>query len=305
MKKYMKYLLILALILPSLALADTGLRLKGPTDQTANSGATATFSVEASGADSFIYQWQTNKTYTTNPPGSATVPFYDIPGATGRTYTTDPVHFNMNGQRFRVGVSRADGTESSWDLVSDEVRLITHTLFTSISPYGVGAITRSPVVVAPASYATTTIVILTAVPNSGYEFDFWSGDASGNQNPVNVSMEKRKIITANFRTATTPTSPVDQPASGGSSGGARGSSGGQHLTPEQMCLANIFPEMNCPQASGSSPDPRIPLIQEAIRLIRAIIAELSKPTYQGYYAPTSIIPYQPIYVPVAPGWGKP
>lgn len=41
-------------------------------------------------------------------------------------------------------------------------------------------------------------VIVTAVPNSGYEFSEWSGDIAGTSNPVHVRINSDKSITANF-----------------------------------------------------------------------------------------------------------
>ena len=41
-------------------------------------------------------------------------------------------------------------------------------------------------------------VVLTASPNSGYEFTSWSGDATGTNNPLTVLMDANKDIEANF-----------------------------------------------------------------------------------------------------------
>ncbi len=41
-------------------------------------------------------------------------------------------------------------------------------------------------------------LVLTATPNSGYEFTSWSGDATGTNNPLTVLMNANKNITANF-----------------------------------------------------------------------------------------------------------
>ena len=39
---------------------------------------------------------------------------------------------------------------------------------------------------------------LTAVPASGYVFSGWGGDASGTTNPLTVTMNANKSITATF-----------------------------------------------------------------------------------------------------------
>ena len=55
-------------------------------------------------------------------------------------------------------------------------------------------------------YTAGTVVQLTAVPNTGYVFSSWSGDASGTSNPVSVTMDGNKSVTANMR-GDTPLSP--------------------------------------------------------------------------------------------------
>ncbi len=48
------------------------------------------------------------------------------------------------------------------------------------------------------SYLNGAVVELTATPAVGYTFSSWSGDASGSVNPLNVTMNANKVITANF-----------------------------------------------------------------------------------------------------------
>ncbi|MDY0199597.1 MAG: ice-binding family protein [Tenuifilaceae bacterium] len=48
------------------------------------------------------------------------------------------------------------------------------------------------------TYTNGDNVILTPTSNSGYEFTSWSGDATGNDNPLTVLMDANKNITANF-----------------------------------------------------------------------------------------------------------
>jgi uncharacterized repeat protein (TIGR02543 family) len=48
------------------------------------------------------------------------------------------------------------------------------------------------------SYNSGATVQLTATPNAGYTFTSWSGDATGNTNPLTVTMNSTKNITANF-----------------------------------------------------------------------------------------------------------
>jgi len=58
-----------------------------------------------------------------------------------------------------------------------------------------GSVTRNP---DQLTYPTGTNVILTPIPNSGYIFDSWSGDASGSLSPVTINMNGNKNVTANF-----------------------------------------------------------------------------------------------------------
>ncbi len=53
------------------------------------------------------------------------------------------------------------------------------------------------------SYDAETQVDITAAPDSGYEFSGWSGDASGTTNPITITMDSDKSITATFKSTTT------------------------------------------------------------------------------------------------------
>lgn len=48
------------------------------------------------------------------------------------------------------------------------------------------------------TYNSGSTVTLTARPANGYEFSSWSGDASGSQNPLSITMNSNKNITAHF-----------------------------------------------------------------------------------------------------------
>ena len=75
-----------------------------PQSRTVNVGASATFSVSASGAQPLTYQWQRN--------GMA------IPGATSSTYTLASAQTSDNGSRFRAVVSNSGGS-----VISNEATL--------------------------------------------------------------------------------------------------------------------------------------------------------------------------------------
>ena len=58
-----------------------------------------------------------------------------------------------------------------------------------------GSVTKTP---NQFTYNSGTSVILIPIPALGYVFNSWSGDASGNINPLNITMNSNKNIIANF-----------------------------------------------------------------------------------------------------------
>jgi uncharacterized repeat protein (TIGR02543 family) len=65
----------------------------------------------------------------------------------------------------------------------------------AVSTVGNGTVAKAPDL---ASYAGGSSVQLTAAPASGNHFVGWSGDASGSVNPLTVTMDANKSITATF-----------------------------------------------------------------------------------------------------------
>ncbi|MDD5038478.1 MAG: PKD domain-containing protein, partial [Dehalococcoidales bacterium] len=53
-------------------------------------------------------------------------------------------------------------------------------------------------------YLTGEYVTLTAVPFSGYAFDFWEGDLTGNTNPETIIIDSNKTVTAYFNIINQP-----------------------------------------------------------------------------------------------------
>jgi hypothetical protein len=74
-----------------------------------------------------------------------------------------------------------------------------YTLSTAISPAGTGSITLNP---AGGTYASGTVVTVTANPASGYQFNGFGGDISGTTNPTSITMNGNKSVTANFTPTT-------------------------------------------------------------------------------------------------------
>lgn len=79
----------------------------------------------------------------------------------------------------------------------------THTLSVSVSPSGVGSVSPSS-----GEYAEGTQVTLTAVPTSGYTFDYWGGDASGSSPTTTISMDSNRSVTAHFKVTEPEPTPV-------------------------------------------------------------------------------------------------
>jgi len=73
------------------------------------------------------------------------------------------------------------------------------TVSTSVSPASSGGtVNFSPVPPANGRYNEGTIVTLTAVVPASWKFDSWSGDVTGTQSPLTITMNADKNITAKF-----------------------------------------------------------------------------------------------------------
>lgn len=66
----------------------------------------------------------------------------------------------------------------------------------TVSTQGDGSVTKSP---DQAEYKYNTNVDLTANPNTGWEFVEWQGDITGTSNPIQVTMDGAKDVTAVFK----------------------------------------------------------------------------------------------------------
>ncbi len=91
-----------------------------------------------------------------------------------------------------------------------------------VQTMGQGSVTRDP---DQATYHYGDVVILTATPVAGWDFDGWSGDLSGAANPAQVTMNGNKAITATFTLK--PVTPVSYTLTLATTGDGSGS-----LTPE-------------------------------------------------------------------------
>ncbi len=97
--------------------------------------------------------------------------------------------------RLTVTDDDGDSDEITKTLTITKPSVPTYTLSTSVEPWGSGSVNVSPL---QSSYEEGTMVVLAASPASGYEFDRWSGDASGMAGSILITMNSNKHVTANF-----------------------------------------------------------------------------------------------------------
>lgn len=64
-----------------------------------------------------------------------------------------------------------------------------------VGPAGAGNVITNP---QGTSFSLGTEVTLYAVANSGYKFTQWSGDITGTQNPITITLDSDKVVVANF-----------------------------------------------------------------------------------------------------------
>jgi uncharacterized repeat protein (TIGR02543 family) len=113
-------------------------------------------------------------------------------GCAGRP-VNDNTHFGSEGQELlgtRYGEKMAE-------LVYTGNPLPGFALSTSASPSGGGSVTVSPAL-STGRYDEGATVTLTAEPAGGWKFDGWSGDATGSESPLTITMDADKSITAKF-----------------------------------------------------------------------------------------------------------
>jgi uncharacterized repeat protein (TIGR02543 family) len=130
---------------------------------------------------------------TLNPPGGT----YDE--GTVVTLTAVPA----SGWQFDGWSGDLTGTANPTTITMNADKTVTATFSEVIVPQytltvntvGQGSVALNP---PGGTYNEGTVVTLTATPSSGWQFDNWSGDLSGTQNPITITMNDDKTVTANF-----------------------------------------------------------------------------------------------------------
>jgi len=169
---------------------------------------------DATGGNVSVYSvtndnWNESTVTYINAPSKGSLLGSSSLGAAGTVY-------NIDISSFVIAQNSGDKVVSLWlnDNLSNDVRYdfaskeasgnigpklilevggttVTYDLTTSVT--GSGTVNPSG-----GTYDEGTVVTLTATPNTGYEFSHWSGDAGGSTNPVSITMNSDKSITANF-----------------------------------------------------------------------------------------------------------
>jgi uncharacterized repeat protein (TIGR02543 family) len=165
----------------SVASANAALDLNAPPQITTHpqsretlAGSDVTFQVTATGTTPLTYQWRLNGN--------------NINGATAASYTRPNVQ-PADAGAYSVVVGNAFGTATS-----TPATLSVHFSVHADSTTG-GSVTVHPL---QPHYAPDTQITLTASSLSVYVFDGWSGDASGRENPLTLTVTTNLNFTAHF-----------------------------------------------------------------------------------------------------------
>src|SRR5436309_2151397 len=107
---------------------------------------------------------------------------------------------SATGYHFAGWSGDATGSTNPLSVTMEAAKSITatfaiNTYALDVTTAGSGTVAKSP---DHASYDHGSSVELTATPATGYHFVGWSGDATGSTNPLSVTMDAAKSITATF-----------------------------------------------------------------------------------------------------------
>jgi hypothetical protein len=124
---------------------------------------------------------------------------------TGLNCTASPGSLaSLSNGSYRWRIQQYGSTTGPWsDYAYFTLSVPCYTLTTNVSPAGTGVIKNSTATNCTTGggtggYRPGTVVKLTAAPNIGYLFGNWSGDAAGSSNPIWITMDGNKSVTANI-----------------------------------------------------------------------------------------------------------
>lgn len=161
--------------------------LAQPQNSSVIAGTNVSFSVQAGGSTPLSFQWRRNGT--------------NLPGATAATLALANVQPAQAGSYVVVVTNSAGAATSAVATLTVDYSLVA-------SASAGGSVTISP---NSAVHAPGAVVSVTAASTSAYVFSGWSGDASGTNNPLTVTLTTNKVIVANFASPV-PELIVDNPA---------------------------------------------------------------------------------------------
>lgn len=186
-----------AQVSPSSAVLTLGLPFTKNVSGTAGSGSGEVKNVGSSG----ILYWEASPTVSwiqVNTGGNGGTPVTPISGSSGLAFSFEenPTATSRTGEIY-VYAPGAQNNPQIYTIV--QAAGVPKYALTVLAENGM--VSRAP---DQQSYAQGSLVQLTATPTAGYAFTGWSGNASGSQNPISVTMDQAKAVTANFQRLPNP-----------------------------------------------------------------------------------------------------
>ena len=142
----------------------------------------------ATGSGSSFVYFHNSGTTTPSPDGFFASTSYG-PGRVGYGISTADLNGDHGFDVMVPGISETTVLLAFNACVADQPRILTTNVI------GSGTIVRDPDL---PSYTTGTVVQLTAIPAADWVFSNWSGDALGSANPISVTMNYDRTVTARF-----------------------------------------------------------------------------------------------------------